>query len=63
MPDETLPIAAGVAMGLVLAACAGLRAFLPLLALGVAGRAGVLHLGLWDAREHEPVVGRNKRLL
>lgn len=44
MPDGALPIAAGIAMGLVLAACAGLRAFLPLLALGVAGRAGVVHL-------------------
>jgi hypothetical protein len=44
MPDGTLPVAAGIAMGLVLAACAGLRAFLPLLALGVAARAGVIHL-------------------
>jgi hypothetical protein len=44
MHDAVLPLALGIAMGLVLSACAGLRAFLPLLALGVAGRAGVLHL-------------------
>ncbi|MGH9870553.1 MAG: DUF4126 domain-containing protein [Candidatus Polarisedimenticolia bacterium] len=39
-----MSIAAAIAMGLALAACAGLRAFLPLLALAVAHRAGVLPL-------------------
>lgn len=33
-----------VAMGIGLAACAGLRAFLPLLVVGVAGRVGVVTL-------------------
>lgn len=42
--EGTLTLAAAIAMGLVLAACAGLRAFLPLLALAVAGRTGVMPL-------------------
>lgn len=37
-------LAAQIAMGLTLAACAGLRAFLPPLAVGVAARAGFLDL-------------------
>lgn len=44
MPEGTIPVAAAIAMGLVLAACAGLRAFLPLLTLGVAARTGVIHI-------------------
>jgi len=34
-----------VAMGVALAACTGLRAFLPLLVVGVAGRLGLVGLG------------------
>lgn len=34
-----------VAMGVALAACAGLRAFLPLFVVGVAGRLGLVGLG------------------
>jgi hypothetical protein len=34
-----------LAMGIALAACAGLRAWLPLLLAGLLGRAGWLHLG------------------
>lgn len=41
---EPLVLAAQLAMGITLAACAGLRAFLPPLALGVAARAGLLDL-------------------
>ena len=40
-----LPLAAQAAMGFSLAACAGLRAFLPLLAIGAAGRLGAVPLG------------------
>lgn len=38
---DAIAIAAQIAMGLALAACAGLRAFLPALAVGVAARAGL----------------------
>jgi hypothetical protein len=41
---EALRIAAHLATGASLAACAGLRAFLPLLAVGVAGRLGIVPL-------------------
>jgi hypothetical protein len=40
----SMEVVASIAMGLALAACAGLRAFLPLLALAVADRAGLLPL-------------------
>ena len=43
MNDWTV-VAAQVAMGVGLAACAGLRAFLPLFVVGVAGRLDVLPL-------------------
>lgn len=39
-----MPLAAQLAMGFSLAACAGIRAFLPLLAVGIAGRLGFLPL-------------------
>ncbi|HKY31886.1 MAG TPA: DUF4126 domain-containing protein [Candidatus Polarisedimenticolia bacterium] len=41
---ETLTLGAAIATGLTLAACAGLRAFLPVLALAVAARAGLIPL-------------------
>ena len=43
LPD-LLPLAVQVAMGLALAACAGLRAFLPLLVVGLAGRLELVPL-------------------
>jgi hypothetical protein len=43
--DEGTALALQVATGIGLAACAGLRAFLPLLVVGAAGRAGVVTLG------------------
>lgn len=42
--DSNLQLGLALASGVVLAAACGLRAFLPLLALGIAGRLGWLHL-------------------
>ncbi len=41
---DPIALAAQIAMGIALAACAGLRAFLPPLALGVAARGGLVTL-------------------
>ncbi len=41
---DPMALLAQVAMGITLAACAGLRAFLPPLALGVASRGGLIEL-------------------
>ena len=51
---NTAAVAAQVATGLTLAACAGLRAFLPPLALGVAARAGLVDLSPGFAWLGEP---------
>jgi hypothetical protein len=42
--SEWAPLAAQIAAGIGLAACAGLRAFLPLLVVGACGRAGWIGL-------------------
>ena len=42
--DQTLTLVLGLAAGIAIAAAAGLRAFLPLLAIGLAGRFGLIHL-------------------
>jgi uncharacterized membrane protein len=44
-----MDILVAIAMGVSLAACAGLRAFLPLLAVGVATRLHVWHVEPWYA--------------
>ena len=41
----TTELLLALASGIVISAACGLRAFLPLLAIGVAGRLGVIHLG------------------
>ena len=43
--NETALFATQLAMGFALAACVGLRAFLPLLAAGLLARNGYVHLG------------------
>lgn len=42
--DTVGPLIIEIAMGIGLAACAGLRAFLPIFATGLAARLGLLHL-------------------
>ena len=44
-PSDAALFATQLAMGFALAACVGLRAFLPLLAAGLLARFGYLHLG------------------
>jgi hypothetical protein len=43
--DQLMPLLASVVLGIALAASCGLRAFLPLFALGVAARLGFVDLG------------------
>jgi hypothetical protein len=42
--EALLTLLAQIAMGFTLAACSGLRAFIPPLAVGLASRAGLIHL-------------------
>ena len=58
-PEETLLLATQLAMGFALAACVGLRTFLPLLAAGLLARFGYVDLGdkfEWMARTPALVV-------
>jgi hypothetical protein len=58
-PEESLQLATQLAMGFALAACVGLRTFLPLLAAGLLARFGYVDLGdkfEWMARTPALVV-------
>jgi hypothetical protein len=58
-PEESLLLATQLAMGFALAACVGLRTFLPLLAAGLLARFGYVDLGdkfEWMARTPALVV-------
>lgn len=45
LPAMSVDLLQSIALGIALAACAGLRAWLPIFAVGVSVRLGVLHLG------------------
>lgn len=54
---QVAAVVAQIAMGLSLAACAGLRAFLPLLLVGIAGRMDLIPLTHWfDWLESNPAL-------